>query len=89
MLIQMPQKKVPNLLFNNDRMHIEQVTEFKFLGLIIDSLLAWGIKSHKIEQLQKKAIRLLYSKSLIAHIEPLSLKMNQSKLSDLYSCQFL
>ena len=47
-------EKNPNLLFNNDRMHTEQVTEFNFRGLIIDLLLAWGIKSHKIEQLQKK-----------------------------------
>ena len=31
------------------------------------SLLAWGIKSNKIELLQKKAIRVLYSKSPIAH----------------------
>ena len=99
----MPQKRVPHLLFSIDIMHIEQVTEFNFLGLIIDSnlnwkahlsaivtkisrvigllrklknifpkqvlhsiynslimphlnysLLAWGIKSHKIEQLQKR-----------------------------------
>ena len=119
-------------------MHIEQVTEFNFLGLIIDSnlnwkahlsaigtkisrvigllhklkiifpkhvlhsiynslimphlnysLLAWGIKSRKIEQLQKKAIRVLYSKSPIAHTEPLFIKMNQTKLSDLYTCQLL
>ena len=48
------------------------------------SLLAWGIESHKIEQLPKKAIRVLYSKSPIAHTEPLFIKMNQSKLSDLY-----
>ena len=138
MLFQMPQKRVPNLLFNIDRMHIEQVTEFNFLGLIIDSnlnwkahlnaistkisriigllhklkyifpkqvlhsiynslimphlnysLLAWGIKSHKIEQLQKKAIRVLYSKSPLAHTEPLFIKMNQPKLSDLYTCQLL
>ena len=40
----MPQKRVPNLLFNIDRMHIEQVTEFNFLGLIIDSNLNW--KAH-------------------------------------------
>ena len=53
------------------------------------SLLAWGIKSHKIEQLQKKAIRVLYSKSPIAHTEPLFIKMNQPKLSDLYTCQLL
>ena len=126
------------LLDSIDRMHIEQVTEFNFLGLIIDSnlnwkahlsaignkisrvigllrklkyifpkqvlhsiynslimphlnysLLAWGIKSHKIEQLQKKAIRVLYSKSPIAHTEPLFIKMNQTKLSDLYTCQLL
>ena len=138
MLFQMPQKRVPHLLFSIDRMHIEQVTEFNFLGLIIDSnlnwkahlsaignkisrvigllrklkyifpkqvlhsiynslimphlnysLLAWGIKSHKIEQLQKKAIRVLYSKSPIAHTEPLFIKMNQTKLSDLYTCQLL
>ena len=30
-----------------------------------------GIKSHKIEQLQKKATRVLYFKSQIAHTEPL------------------
>ena len=134
MLFQMPQKRVPHLLFSIDRMHINQVTEFNFLGLIIDSnlnwkahlsavgtkisrvigllhklkyifpkqvlhsiynslimphlnysFLAWGIKSHKIEQLQKKVIRVLYSKSLIAHTEPLFIKMNQTKLSDLYT----
>ena len=40
----MPQKRVPHLLFSIDRMHIEQVTEFNFLGLIIDSNLNW--KAH-------------------------------------------
>ena len=42
MLFQMPQKWVPNLLFNIDRMHLKQVTEFNFLGLIIDSNLNWN-----------------------------------------------
>ena len=134
----MPQKRVSNLLFNIARMHIEQVTEFNFLELIIDSnlnwkshlnaisseisriigllhklkhifpkqvlhsiynssimphinysLLAWGIKSHKIEQPQKKATRVLYSKCPIVHTKPLFIKMNQPKLSDLYTCQLL
>ena len=133
MLFQMPQKRVPNPLLNNGRMHIEQVTEFNFLRLIIDSNLnwkahfnaistkisriiellhkfkyifpkqvlhsiynslimphlnysplAWRIKSHKIEQLQKKAIRVLCFKSPIAGTEPLFIKMNQLKLSGLY-----
>ena len=42
MVFQMPQKMVLNLLFNIDRMHIEQVTEFNFLRIIIiDSNLNW------------------------------------------------
>ena len=41
----MPQKRVPHLLFSIDRMHIEQVTEFNFLGLILDSNLNW--KAHQ------------------------------------------
>ena len=134
----MPRKRVPHLLFSIDKMHIEQVTKFNFLGLIIDSnlnwksnpsaigtkilrvigllhklkyiflkqvlhsiynllimshlnysLLAWGITSHKLEQLQKKAIRVLYSKSSIANTEPLFIKMNQTKLSNLCTCQLL
>ena len=119
-------KKGSASIFNTDRMHLEQVTEFNFLGLITDSnlnwkaqlnaistkisriigllhklknifskqvlhsiynslimphlnnsLLSWGIKSHKIEQLQKKAIRVLYSKSSIAHTKPIFMKMSQ------------
>ena len=52
-------------------------------------LLAWGTKSNIIELLQKKAIRVLYSKSPIAHTAPLCIKMNQPKLSDLYTCNLL
>ena len=40
----MPQKMISHLLFSIDRMHIEQVTEFNFLGLILDSNLNW--KAH-------------------------------------------
>ena len=68
----------------------KQVLHSIYNSLIIPhlnySLLTWGIKSHKIEQLQKKAIRVFYYKSPIAHTEPL---MNQTKLSDLYTCQLL
>ena len=34
-------ERVPHLLFSIDRMHIEQVTEFNFLVLILDSNLNW------------------------------------------------
>ena len=35
------------------------------------ALLAWGTKCHKIELLQKKALRIIFFKSPIAHTEPL------------------
>ena len=53
------------------------------------SLLAWGTKSNKKELLEKKAIRVLYSKSPIAHTAPLYIKINQPKLSDFYTCYLL
>ena len=53
------------------------------------ALLAWGTRCHKIELLQKKALRIIFSKSPIAHTEPLLKKMNQPKLSDLYIINLL
>ena len=41
------------------------------------SFLACGTKSNKIELLQEKAIRVLYSKSPIAHTVPLYTKRKQ------------
>ena len=52
-------------------------------------LLAWGTKCHKIELLQKRAVRLLYCKSPIAYTKPLFKRMKQPILSDLYTCQLL
>ena len=51
------------------------------------SLLAWGSKCHKIEILQKKAIRVVKFKSL--HTDPILKKINQLKLSDMYTCYLL
>ena len=138
MLFYMPQKIIPNLTFDFNGVHIEQVNEFNFLGLLIDcnlnwkahlhmvstkisrvigllrklkyifpsyilhtiynslilphinySLLAWGTKCQKIELLQKKAVRVVHSKSPIAHTNPLFKKMNNLRVSDLYTCNLL
>ena len=53
------------------------------------SLLAWGMKCQKIELLQKKAVRVVHSKSPIAHTNPLFKKMNNLRVSDLYTCNLL
>ena len=60
MLFQMPQKRVPHLLFSIDRMHIEHVTEFNFLGLIIDSNLNWKAHLSAIGTKISKVIGLLH-----------------------------
>ena len=52
-------------------------------------LIAWGTKCHKIELLQKRAVRLLYCTSPIVHTKPLFKRMKQPILSDLYTCQLL
>ena len=119
-------KNISQLSFNINRLNIEYVTEFNFLGLILDSnlnwkahtnfisvniarvigllhrlkfvfpkqilfliynslifpqmsysLLAWGTQCNKIEWLlQKKAMRVLFFKSTIAHTEPIFKNMN-------------
>ena len=53
------------------------------------SLLTWGTKCQKIELLQKKAIRVLHSKSPVAHANHLFRKMNRLRVSDLYTCNLL
>ena len=53
------------------------------------ALLAWETQCHKIELLQKKALRVIFSKSPIAHTEPLLKIMSQPKLSDLYIINLL
>ena len=134
----MLQKIIPNLTFDFNGVHLEQVNEFNFFGLLIDcnlnwkvhlhmvstkisrviglsgklkyifpsyilhtiynslilprinySLLAWGTKCQKIELLQKKAVTVLHSKSSIAHTNPLFKKMNNLRVSDLYTCNLL
>ena len=53
------------------------------------SLLAWGTQCNKIEWLQKKAVGVLFFKSPIAHTEPIFKRMNQLKLTDMYTCNLL
>ena len=60
--------------------------QFSYLPHINYSLLAWETKCQKIELLQKKAVRVVHSKSPIAHTNPLFKKMNLLRVSDLYTC---
>ena len=47
------------------------------------------MKCQKIELLQKKTVRVVHSKSPIAHTNPLFRKMHHLRVSDLYTCNLL
>ena len=56
----MPHKRVLHLLFSINRMHIEQVNEFNFLGLILDSNLNWKAHLSVISTKISRVIGLLH-----------------------------
>ena len=50
------------------------------------SLLVSGANCHSIEFLQKRAVRVINFKSLLAHTEPILKSMDQLKFPDMYTC---
>ena len=56
----MPQKRVPKLSFNIEGLHIEQVYEFNFLGLIIDANLNWKAHLNAIGNKVSRIIGLIH-----------------------------
>jgi len=46
-------------------------------------LLAWGVRSHDLQKLQKKAVRIITSSKYNAHTEPIFKSLDLLKLSDL------
>ena len=44
----MPQKDLPQFSFNTNGLNMEYVTEFNFLGLILDSNLNWKANTNFI-----------------------------------------
>ena len=59
MLFHMPQKIIPNLTFDFNGVHIEQVNEFNFLGLLIDCNLNWKAHIHMVSTKISRVIGLL------------------------------
>ena len=56
----MPQKRIPQLSFNIEDLHIEQVYEFNFLGLLIDANLNWKADLNAIGTKVLRIIGLLH-----------------------------
>ena len=52
-------------------------------------LLLWGIHSHKLELLQKKALRLMTNSNYLAHTTPLLIKHGLLNVRDMYKLKLL
>ena len=52
-------------------------------------LLLWEVKSHKVEIMQKTAIRLVTNSSYFAHTTPLFIKLNLLKIQDMFKLKLL
>ena len=63
----MPRKKIPNLTFDFNGVHIEQVNEFNLLGLLIDCNLNWKAHFHMVSTKISRIIGLLRK---LKHIFP-------------------
>ena len=61
MLFHMPQKNIPQLSFNINGLNMEYVTEFNFLGLILDSNLNWKAHTNFISVKIARVIGLLHN----------------------------
>ena len=54
-----------------------------------DGLLLWGVKSHRVEIMHKKAIRLGTNSSYFAHTIPHFIKLNLLKVQDIFKVKLL
>ena len=52
-------------------------------------LLLWGVKSQKVEMMQRKAIHLVTNSSYFAHTTPLFIKLNILKIQDMFKLKLL
>ena len=52
-------------------------------------LLVWGIECHRLEKVQKKAIRLITNSKYIAHTNPLFCQLNLLKIKDIFKLRLL
>ena len=75
----------PELKINN--FIIDSVTEFNFLGLIISSNMKWKktycsniTAGHKLHLLQKKAVRIVDHRHVLAHTEPICKRLRIVKI---------
>ena len=82
--------KVTGILYRLKNAFPESVL---FVSLIVSyinyGLLLWGVNSHRLNSLQKKALRFMTNNSYLAHTTPLLIKHGLLNVSDMYKLKLL
>ena len=85
--------KVTGILYRLKNVFPENVLFVLYNSLIVSyinyRLLLWGIHSHKLELLQKKALRLMTDSNYLAHTTPLLIKHGLLNVRDMYKLKLL
>ena len=85
--------KVTGILYRLKNVFSENVLFVLYNSLIVSymnyGLLLWGIHSHKLELLQKKALRLMTNSNYLAHTTPLLIKHGLLNVRDMYKLKLL
>ena len=85
--------KVRGILYRLKNVFPENVLFVLYNSLIVSymnyGLLLWGIHSHKLELLQKKALRLMTNSNYLAHTTTLLIKHGLLNVRDMYKLKLL
>ena len=85
--------KVTGILYRLKNVFPKNVLFVLYNSLIVSymnyGLLLWGIHSHKLELLQKKALRLMTNSNYLAHTTPLLIKHGLLNVRDMYKLKLL
>ena len=85
--------RVTGILYRLKNVFPENVLFVLYNSLIVSymnyGLLLWGIHSHKLELLQKKALRLMTNSNYLAHTTPLLIKHGLLNVRDMYKLKLL
>ena len=85
--------KVTGILYRPRKSFPKNVLFTLYNSLIISyinyGLLLWGIDCHKLEILQKKALRFMTNSSYIAHTAPLFIQHGVLRVTDMYKLKLL
>ena len=85
--------KVVGILYRLKNIFPMYILQTFYNSLIVSyinyGLLLWGVESHRVESLQKKAIRLITYSNYSAHTTPLFIELGLLKVQDMFKLKLL